>query len=112
MVPSIVRTVVPYIVGYIIYIVGVAILRFTGTEVDLSGLSNFLEQMLVVALSALYYWVARWLERNKNSKWGWLLGSNKQPVYGNEVQAVIPAPEAPNTIEADPTYSTVPPGAF
>lgn len=107
MAPSIVRTVVPYIVGYLIYIVGALLLR-AGVDVDLSGLSNFLEQVLIVGLSAVYYVIARWLERNRSSKWGWLLGTNQQPVYGGETHAVMPAAKAPATIQADPSFETLP----
>lgn len=75
--PSIVRTVVPLLVGWLISLPVTAALGLDETTV--TGL-------VTVALSALYYVAVRSLER----RWpgvGVLLGSARQPTY-------VPLPEA------------------
>lgn len=98
MIPGLIRTIVPYIVGAILYWVGAGLL-YLGLEVDLSGLSEFLTQLITISLAAVYYQIVRWLERNKNGKWGWLIGLASQPVYSDEVAAIEPNRSTPKTVK-------------
>jgi hypothetical protein len=68
---SLIRTIVPVIVGLVL-----AGLIKLGIEVDETALATVFDGLLI----GLYYALARWLE----SKWpslGWLLGAPKQPTY-------------------------------
>lgn len=50
-------------------------------------------------LAQVYYFVVRILERVRSSKWGWLLGAAKAPVYPSGSVTVIP----PATVVIEPT---------
>lgn len=68
---SIVRTVVPFVVGYVI----VAAAKL-GIELDSATASG----AITVLLGGIYYTVARIVEERWPT-WGWLLGSPTKPVY-------------------------------
>lgn len=68
---SILRTVVPLVVGFV-----VTQLARLGIEMDTALVASF----VTAVISGVYYAVARWLEQ-KASKWGWLLGKAKAPTY-------------------------------
>lgn len=70
---SIVRTVVPLIVGQIL-----GLLASWGIAGDL--ISEPLEAVLTLGLSALYYVAVRVLETHVKPQFGWLLGLPKAPV--------------------------------
>jgi hypothetical protein len=92
-VTGLIRTVVPYIVGWVVAVFArFEITLDDGTVTNLTGL-------LTVLLGTLYYLLVRFAEQ----KWpglGWLLGSAKQPTYANsktikgEVGEVEAAPVA------------------
>jgi len=74
--PSIVRTLAPIFVGWIISLVALA-----GVEVDADQRLALLT-LATALIQALYYLAVRWLE----TRWPWfgiLLGSRKQPTYAN-----------------------------
>lgn len=74
LVPSLIRTYVPIIVGTI-----AAFLTAHSMTLDpssIAGLTAFLSGLF----NALYYLVARVLE-SRYPRLGWLLGSPKQPIY-------------------------------
>lgn len=98
MTPGIVRTVVPYLVGAALFWVSKGLI-YIGFDVDLSGLSEFLTQLFTAALAVAYYIIIRWLERNKNGKWGWLIGLASQPIYSDEVAAIEPNAATPKTVK-------------
>lgn len=77
--PQITRTVVPFVVGWLISLPLVVKVE------DLFGVPQedrtaWLARLLTVALGAVYYIVVAFLERHQ-SWFGWLLGVAKQPVY-------------------------------
>lgn len=71
---AIVRTVVPFIVGFV-----VAVLAKAGLSID----STALETALVPVVGGLYYAGVLWLQKNVNPNFGWLLGSPALPGYDN-----------------------------
>jgi len=75
MLTSIIRTVVPYLVGWI-----VTLLATAGVEVSAEFRSD-LVTFLSFLIGTLYYVVARFLEK-KWPKLGFLLGVPTAPVYG------------------------------
>ena len=76
---SIVRTLVPIVVGWV-----AAFLVSVGIEPD-AQLLDTLGAFLSALFAALYYIVARLLEMYVTPKFGWLLGSAKSPVtYSDE----------------------------
>ncbi len=77
---SLIRTVVPYIVGAIIAF-------FARHNINLDNLfAEDLTNVLAVLLGSLYYLVVRILEVKlpKNTWVSWLLGSPKLPTYSKE----------------------------
>lgn len=74
--PSFVRTVVPFIVSWIVSIL--LLINVTLTDAQRDSLSG----LITLVLGALYYIAARWLEQ-RFPQLGWLLGSKKQPTYVN-----------------------------
>lgn len=91
MVVSIIRTIAPYIAG----VVGAWLLRILGVEIDTAAF----EQMLIVVLGGLYYAIVRYLERNSNSKFGWLIGWASQPIYPGQGEGGVVATEStPDTL--------------
>lgn len=69
---SLIRTLVPLVVGWLI---GLAARR--GLDVDSADLTA----LVTGAVTALYYALARVLERYVSPRFGWLLGLPRQPVY-------------------------------
>lgn len=84
MVPSFIRTAVPYLVGVLLYWVGQWLFMLTGSEVDLTEVTEPVTQLITVSLSGIYYLVIRFLERNHGEVWGWFLGLPDQPRYAGE----------------------------
>lgn len=84
---SVIRTVVPAIVGTVIA-------WLASRWFDLSQYENAVNAWLVPACIAVYYALVRLLER----KWpvfGVLLGARKQPVYIDQSGANVPPPVLP-----------------
>lgn len=74
---SVVRTVVPGIVGAVI-----AWLAAHGFDwLNLHSYQDQLSAWLIVACQAGYYLVARWLEQKVSPMFGILLGAVRRPVY-------------------------------
>lgn len=72
--PAVVRTVVPFVVGWVASIL--LLINVTLTETQRDSLSG----LITVVLGALYYIAVRWLEQ-RYPKLGVLIGSTKQPTY-------------------------------
>ena len=68
---SIIRTIVPAIVGLII-----AQLAKAGLEIDQAALTVVFDGLII----GLYYILVRWAESHR-SQFGWLLGAPHQPAY-------------------------------
>jgi len=77
---SVVRTVVPVVVGLLVV---------EGAKVGLHFTDDALTSEVTVGVTALYYAGARWLEANVGPRWGWLLGKVGAPQY----KAVVAPPE-------------------
>ena len=77
MLQSIIRTLVPLIVGWLL---SLAILR--GVDAD------SLTELVTAGVTALYYVAVRLLER-VDARWGWLLGAKGQPVYPTQTLGKI-----------------------
>lgn len=73
---SIVRTIVPAIVGF-----ALSLWASTGITVD-PDFEATLAAALTTGFGALYYIGARLLEEYVAPRFGWLLGLAKRPVYG------------------------------
>jgi hypothetical protein len=69
---SIIRTVVPLIVGALVTLVAHA-----GLNID----TVHATELVTVVITAVYYIVVRLLEQHISPQFGWLLGSAKTPVY-------------------------------
>lgn len=86
MLPSVVRTFVPYIAG--VLLVALAKLGLTIPEGAATTFASFL-----VAVG--YYAVVRYLETKGNARWGWLLGIAKAPAYSDRP---APSPDVPGEV--------------
>ena len=92
MVPGVIRTVVPTVVGaFFAWLL-------VNTGIDLGPFTEQFSEVLVVFLTGVWYLLFRWLERNYSSLWGWLLGLASQPIYPDEVEAIEPNAATPKTI--------------
>ena len=69
---SVIRTVVPVIVGLLV--AGLAKFGFHLTDDTFTG-------VITTAVKGAYYAAARWLEVKVNPAWGWLLGKAGAPKY-------------------------------
>lgn len=76
--PSLVRTVVPYIVGFL-----ASLLANAGFNVD----SAMLTPLVTLVAGSAYYWLARLAEQHISPRFGWFLGLAKQPEYANAIDA-------------------------
>ena len=83
--PSLVRTVVPLVVGFLI----TQALRL-GWHLDEATATD----AVTAVLSAAYYALARLLETKLGPRWGWLLGYASAPLYGSSTPPVQPVPDA------------------
>lgn len=72
--PSLIRTVVPYLVGWL-----VTFLASKGIDVDESAKAD-LAMLATMVFGTAYYTIIRVIEKN-HPKAGWLLGSPHAPVY-------------------------------
>lgn len=73
---SIIRTLVPVLVGQILtWLAAAGIIDQTGE------LSALLIAVLTTVFTTLYYAIVRLLEAKVSSKFGWLLGVAKTPTY-------------------------------
>jgi len=94
--PSLIRTIVPMIVGWVL------------TQLALRGLNipeSFATQVVTALVTAAYYGAARLLETRFKPVWGWLLGLPKAPTYE--------APAAPSETSPSGVQATVDtPGAI
>lgn len=89
LVPSVIRTVTPYVVG--------ALVTFAVKHgVDLSADQTL---TLGVVVSSVLYSVIRWAEINVSDKFGVLLGFKKKPVYVN-APAVVTDTEGTVTVDS------------
>jgi len=75
---SVVRTVVPLVIGYVI--TWASQIGFTVSEDQSAALAA----LLTGVISAIYYAIVRFLETNYSDKWGWLLGWATAPTYTKE----------------------------
>lgn len=82
---SIVRTVVPMLVGLI-----VAALTKLGVPAADGDVANLVNGFVSGLVALAYYLVARGLELFASSKFGWLLGYAKAPVYTPAAVAAQP----------------------
>jgi|SRR5690349_9930662 len=73
---SVVRTVVPLVVGVI-----VAGFTKLGIPVDDQDVASVVNGVVTIVVAAGYYLLARVLEVVASSKFGWLLGYAKAPAY-------------------------------
>lgn len=80
---SIVRTVVPLLVGLI-----VAGLTKIGLPVDDQDVASIVNGVVSAGVALGYYLIARVLEVFASSKFGWLLGYAKAPVYSADAAIV------------------------
>jgi hypothetical protein len=78
---SVIRTFVPVLVGQII--TWLAVQGIIDTTGQISGL---LISLLTISFTTVYYIIARYLETFVSTKFGWLLGVAKKPVYKEEVK--------------------------
>jgi hypothetical protein len=69
---SLIRTVVPIVVGF-----AITQAARLGVELDEATVASF----VTMVVSSVYYAAARWLEQHASPQWGLLLGSRKQPSY-------------------------------
>lgn len=110
-VTSLIRTIVPIIVGAIL---SVPLVKALGITADQAA------QLVTAGLIALYYAAARVLEHYVSPRFGWLLGSATAPTYTNDktIPGAIVAPqlepplgrhEAPEVTQINPVTSTFPP---
>lgn len=72
---SVVRTVVPLVVGWILAIPAVAVL---GVDADAATTA------VTFFVTTAYYAIFRVLETHVDSRFGWLLGLAKPPTYSTE----------------------------
>ena len=79
MIPSIIRTAVPYVVGWL-----VGLLVLAGIDVP-TEVQAWADETLTLVLGTAYYAAARWLE-TRGLTWP-LLGSRQQPTYVGEHRA-------------------------
>ena len=82
---SVIRTVVPVVVGLLV--AGGAKLGF-----HLTG--DTFTAPITAGVTAGYYAGARWLEVHVGPKWGWLLGKVGAPVYPTPAPPVAPPAKA------------------
>lgn len=66
------RTFIPYMVGFL----GAQLARY-GWDIDEASLEAF----LVLSFGTTYYGTGRFLEQHHGKRWGWMLGSPRQPLY-------------------------------
>lgn len=86
MVPSLVRTFVPYLVGVLL-----TALAKLGVDIGDGTATTLVE----LGVSIAWYVVFRYLETKGNARWGWLLGLAKAPAYSAEP---APSPDAPDEV--------------
>lgn len=82
---SILRTVVPFAIGWLV--------TFLAVPDDVVG---WLEQLLVVVIGTGYYALVRLLETYGSNAWGWFLGLAKQPAYVPTTADIAPATATAN----------------
>lgn len=79
MLTSLIRTVVPLIVGYVLGSPAAGVLQEAGiTEGHLTSLAT-------VLVAAVYYAAARFAEEHLAPQFSWLLASTRRPVYRRDV---------------------------
>ena len=108
MLASLTRTIVPFVVGYLLSIPVVAHSGLTADQV--TGPAT-------VALGSGYYLAARLLEQYVRPRFGWLLGYAKAPAYavkssGAHTVAAVSGPfhpDALNTLPVEPVVQLFPP---
>lgn len=85
---SLIRTVTPLIVGWLISLPVVPWL-LSAMDIDTQRATEVVSALLTIVLSAVYYAAVRFLETHK-AQFGWLLGKAAQVVYAPTTAAVIP----------------------
>lgn len=88
---SIIRTLVPYVIGYLL-----ALAAKAGFNLPEGVISN---EVVTLVLGTLYYALARVLETRLRPIWGWMLGLPKQPTYDATAKA---DPDSPTGESAAP----------
>lgn len=79
--PSLVRTLVPFVAG----LIGTWLLDRFALNVDNATIGA----LLTAGVGYLYYVVVRFLEVYGSTKWGYILGFRKVPVYADPPQTVV-----------------------
>lgn len=80
---SLIRTVVPLVVG--------AIVAFLAShQIDATKHEDFLAQLVGAGVAGLYYLAVRYLEVYVRPRFGWLLGKPGAPVYDPGANAYEP----------------------
>jgi len=87
---SIVRTLTTIAVGFILNL-PVTPWVLNALNVTTDQASAYIGGGVTAIVGAIYYAIARYLEENKNTAWGYLLGLANRPVYSN-----TPAVNAPD----------------
>lgn len=98
--PSLIRTVVPWIVGLV---VGALAAR----GIDIPSDNELLLNVVTVTISTAYYAAVRYLETRFSSLWGWFLGLPKAPTYN---APAAPAEDSPTGAVATEDTLGVPEG--
>lgn len=99
---SILRTVVPFVVGLLL-----TVLAKLGLSdlVDVDGLT----ELVTIVVGAAYYAAARWLEQ-RDQRWGWLIGYATAPTYPTLEEAAagqMPVPAGAVVARIDPGAASV-----
>lgn len=95
-VASIIRTFVPYLVGYVLTLLAKAGFGLPEEAVT---------ELLTIALGTLYYALARVLETRFKPVWGWLIGLPKSPTYDATAKV---DPDSPTGESAAPASEVAP----
>lgn len=102
---SIIRTVVPLIVGALVTLVAHAGLNINTVQAT---------ELVTVVITAVYYIVVRLLEQHVSPSFGWLLGAAKTPVYvasTDDSTADADAYSTPSPVASDAPTGTPPPAS-
>lgn len=93
LVTSLIRTLVPWVVGYLL-----ALAAKAGLDLP-EGLAT---ELVTVALGGVYYLVVRILETRGKAAFGWLLGAPKAPTYDATAKVDDSSPTGESAATASP----------
>ena len=95
---AVIRTIVPTFVGAL-----VAFLASHSIDVDATTQQS-LAALGVAVVTAVYYALATWLERNVNPNFGWMLGAPHAPTYSTPPSTL---PETGDIQPDDPSQDQI-----